>query len=116
MVLERHTGHSHLAGAARGVVRQLLRASCALGMPTERVLCLVPSDATGWQKMDFCSTVHGNCGVEQAGLWGWWNPIPGKSEVLGHWSPWDLVPGCLQCPLREDVSGTLSSQALLPLS
>lgn len=45
-----------------GVRRHFLRASCALGVPTERLLCLVPSDATGWQKMEFCSTVHGNCG------------------------------------------------------
>lgn len=72
----------------------------------------MPLLVSDWQKMDFCSTVHGNCGVGQARLWGWWDPIPGKSEVLGHWRLWDLVPGCLQCPHREDVSGTLCQARL----
>lgn len=105
-----HTGHNH--GGS-------IFSPCALGVPTEWPLCLVPSDATSGQwlaEYGFLRTVHGNCGVEQASLWGWWDPIPSQSEVLGHWSLWDLLPGCLQYPLREDVSGTLSSQALLPLS
>lgn len=67
--------------------------------------------------MGLRSTAHGSCGVEQASLRGWelgngWDPLPGKSEVLGHWRLWFLTPGCPQCPLREDLSETLCQARL----
>lgn len=66
--------------------------------------------------MDFCSTAHSNCGVEEASLWGWWDPVPGKSAMLGRWSLWDLVLGCPQVLLGRMYLKPLSSQCLLSLS
>lgn len=118
-MLEEHTGHSQLAGAAGqgGGGQHLLRASRALGTSTERLLRpVMPLLDCGWQKTAFCSTVgHGHCGVEQASLRGWRDPM------LVELRCWDggacgLGPGVSQCSLREDVPETLSSQALLPLS